>query len=154
MLPRSGAIVRYPHLTHGGYTGFILGWTYLLSAVSVPAIEATLATVAADGGPQATPLWIEREGDDLLVNTARGRAKARNVERDQRVAVSVLDPDDPYNVVVVRGTAAEVTTEGADEHIDRLAHKYLGVDSYPMRREGEVRLKVRIRTDRIPMQPE
>jgi PPOX class probable F420-dependent enzyme len=117
-------------------------------------VLATLATVAADGGPQVTPLWIEADGDDLLVNTARGRAKARNVERDQRVAVSVIDPDDPYNVVVVRGTAVEVTTNGADTHIDHLAKKYLGVDEYPMHQPGEVRLKIRIRTDRIPMQPQ
>lgn len=115
-------------------------------------VLATLATVAADGSPQVTPLWIEVDGDDLLVNTAEGRAKARNVARDQRVAVSVVDPDDPYNVVVVKGTAVDVTTEGADAHIDRLAKKYLGVDEYPMRRPGEVRLTVRIRTDRIPMQ--
>ncbi|HVX22980.1 MAG TPA: PPOX class F420-dependent oxidoreductase [Acidimicrobiales bacterium] len=115
-------------------------------------VLATLATVASDGGPQVTPLWIETDGDDLLVNTARGRAKARNLERDHRVAVSVIDPDDPYNVVVVRGTVTDVTTDGADDHIDRLAKKYLGVDQYPMRQPGEVRLKIRIRTDRIPMQ--
>lgn len=115
-------------------------------------VLATLATLSADGSPQATPLWIEVDGDDLLVNTARGRTKARNIERDPRVALTVVDPDDPYNVVVVRGTAVEVTTEGADAHIDRLAKKYLGVDEYPMRQPGEVRLTVRIRTDRIPMQ--
>jgi len=115
-------------------------------------VLATLATVASDGGPQVTPLWIDVDGDDLLVNTARGRTKARNLERDHRVAVSVVDPDDPYNVVVVRGTVLEVTTDGADDHIDALAKKYLGVDEYPMRQPGEVRLKIRIRTDRIPMQ--
>jgi PPOX class probable F420-dependent enzyme len=115
-------------------------------------ILATLATVAPDGGPQVTPLWIEVDGDDLLVNTAQGRIKARNLDRDHRVAVTVLDPDDPYNVVVVRGTVTDVTTDGADAHIDRLAKKYLGVDEYPMRQPGEVRLKIRIRTDRIPMQ--
>ncbi|MHB8219191.1 MAG: PPOX class F420-dependent oxidoreductase [Acidimicrobiales bacterium] len=115
-------------------------------------VLATLATVAPDGGPQATPLWIEVVGDDLVVNTARGRAKARNVERDDRVAVSVIDPDDPYNVVMVRGTVVEITTDDADAHIDHLAKKYLGVDEYPMRKPGEVRLKLRIRTDRIPMQ--
>jgi PPOX class probable F420-dependent enzyme len=116
-------------------------------------VLATLATVAADGSPQVTPLWIDVDGDDLLVNTAQGRAKARNVARDHRVAVSVIDPDDPYNVVVVRGTVVDVTTDGADAHIDRLAKKYLGVDEYPMRQPGEVRITVRIRTDRIPMQP-
>jgi len=115
-------------------------------------VLATLATVAPDGGPQVTPLWIEVDGDDLLVNTARGRAKARNVERDDRVAVSVIDPDDPYNVVMVRGTVVAITTDDADAHIDHLAKKYLGVDEYPMRQPGEVRLKLRIRTDRITMQ--
>lgn len=115
-------------------------------------VIATLATVAADGGPQVTPLWIELDGDDILVNTARGRAKARNIDRDQRVGVSVIDPEDAYNVVALRGTVVEVTTEGADAHIDRLAHKYLGVDVYPMHRPDETRLTVRIRVDRITMQ--
>jgi len=116
-------------------------------------VLATLATVAADGSPQVTPLWVELDGDDIVVNTAQGRAKARNVERDQRVAVCVIDPDDPYSVVVVRGTVVEVTTDGADAGIDRLAKKYLGVDTFPNRRPAEVRISVRIRTDRITMQP-
>lgn len=116
-------------------------------------VLATLATLAKSGGPQVTPLWIEVDGDDLLVNTARGRAKARNIERDPRVALTVIDPDDPYNVVVVQGTVVDVTTEGASAHIDRLAKKYLGVDVYPMHQPDEVRLTVRIRTDHIPIQP-
>jgi len=115
-------------------------------------VLATLATLGTDGSPQVTPLWIDIEGDDLVINTARGRVKARNVERDPRVAISVIDPGDPYNVVTVRGTVVDITADGADAHIDRLAKKYLGVDEYPMRSPGEVRLKVRIRTDRIPMQ--
>jgi len=115
-------------------------------------VLATIATVGTDGSPQVTPLWIDAEGDDLVVNTARGRVKARNMERDRRVGISVIDPDDPYNVVIVRGAVVDISTDGADAHIDRLAKKYLGVDEYPMRRPGEVRLKVRIRTDRISMQ--
>ena len=115
-------------------------------------VLATLATVSPNGAPQVTPLWIELDGDDIVVNTAQGRAKARNIDRDQRVAVCVIDPGDPYNVVVVRGTVVEVTTEGADTGIDRLAKKYLGVDEYPMRRPGEVRISVRIRVDRVVMQ--
>jgi PPOX class probable F420-dependent enzyme len=115
-------------------------------------VLASLATISADGSPQITPLWISVDGDDLLVNTARGRAKERNLARSPAVALCVIDPDDPYNVVAVHGTVTEITTEGADAHIDALAHKYLGVDTYPMRAEGEVRVKVRIRTDRIVMQ--
>lgn len=116
-------------------------------------ILATLATVAKDGGPQVTPLWIEVDGDDLLVNTARGRAKARNIEREPRVGLTVIDPGDPYNVVAVQGTVVDVTAEGASEHIDRLAKKYMGVDVYPMHQPDEVRLTIRIRTDHIPIQP-
>ena len=115
-------------------------------------VLASLATTAADGSPQITPLWIDVDGDDLVINTARGRAKERNLARSPQVAICVIDPDDSYNVVAVRGTVTEVTTEGADAHIDALAHKYLGVDSYPMRSEDEVRVKIRIRTDRIVMQ--
>jgi PPOX class probable F420-dependent enzyme len=115
-------------------------------------VLASLTTLGADGSPQVTPLWIDRDGDDLLFNTAKGRVKARHIEHDPRVAVSVVDPDDQYNVVALRGTVVDVTTDGADEHIDALAKKYLGVDSYPMRQEGEVRVKVRVRTDRIAMQ--
>ncbi len=116
-------------------------------------VLATLVTLGPDGGPQATPLWIEGDGNDLLVNTAKGRVKDRHMERDPRVAVTVIDPGDPYNVVALRGTVVEMATDGADAHIDRLAHKYLGVDEYPMRREGEVRVTVRIRVDHIAMQP-
>jgi len=115
-------------------------------------VLATLTTVNIDGSPQSTPVWVGLDGDDVLFNTARGRAKARNVERDPRVAVTVIDPDDPYNVVAFRGTVTGITTEGADAHIDALAKKYLGVDSYPRRREGEVRIRITVRTERIVMQ--
>ena len=114
-------------------------------------VLAALATLNPDGSPQITPLWIDRDGDDVVFNTAEGRVKARNLHHDARVAVSVIDPDDPYNVVVVRGTV-EGSEEGADAHIDSLAKKYLGVDSYPMRREGEVRVKYRVHADKVVMQ--
>jgi PPOX class probable F420-dependent enzyme len=113
---------------------------------------ASLATLNPDGSPQITPLWVDLDGDNLLFNTAKGRKKARNLEHDARVAVTVIDPDDPYNVVALRGTVIEITTDGADAHIDFLAKKYLNVDSYPMRREGEVRIKVTVRPDHIAMQ--
>ncbi len=115
-------------------------------------VLASLATVNPDGSPQATPLWVDLDGDDVRFNTAQHRKKARNLTRNGRVAVTVIDPDDPYDVVAFEGTVVDVTTEGADDHIDALAHKYLGVDSYPNHREGEVRITVRVRTDRILMQ--
>jgi PPOX class probable F420-dependent enzyme len=115
-------------------------------------VLASLATLNPDGSPQITPLWIDLDGDDVIFNTAQGRKKARNLERDARVAVTVIDPDDQYNVVAFQGTVTDVATDGADAHIDALAKKYLGVDSYPMRREGEVRLRITVRTDHIAMQ--
>ena len=115
-------------------------------------VLASLATLNRDGSPQITPLWVDREGDDVVFNTARGRKKARNFERDGRVAVTVIDPDDPYNVVAFTGTVTDVSSDGADAHIDALAKKYLGVDTYPKRREGEVRLRITVRTDHIAMQ--
>lgn len=116
-------------------------------------VLANLATVAPDGSPHVTPVWVDVDGDDVLINTAEGRVKARNLRRSARLAVSVVDPADPYRVVAFQGTVADITTDGADEHIDRLARKYLGVDTYPMRQPGETRIKVRIRPDRVLMQP-
>lgn len=117
-------------------------------------LMANLATVAHDGTPQVTPVWIDIEGDDVVFNTAEGRAKAVNIHRNPNVAVSVFDPEDPYGAVVaLRGEVTEVTTEGADEHIDALAKKYMGVERYPLRQPGEVRVKVRIRPRRVVMAP-
>jgi PPOX class probable F420-dependent enzyme len=115
-------------------------------------IIASVATVSHDDKPQLTPVWIDLDGDDLVFNTAKGRAKQANLDRNPNVAVSLVDPDNPYSVVVVRGVA-ESTEAGADEHIDALAKKYLGVDKYPLRQPGEVRLKYRVRADHIVMQP-
>jgi len=115
-------------------------------------VLASLATLNPDGSPQITPLWVDLDGDDVVFNTSQSRKKARNFERDGRVAVTVIDPGDQYNVVAFQGTVTDVTTDGADAHIDALAKKYLGVDSYPMRREGEVRIRVTVRTDHIAMQ--
>jgi PPOX class probable F420-dependent enzyme len=113
-----------------------------------------VASLGPDGGPHVTPVWGELDGDDIIINTALGRAKARNLANDGRVALSLTDPDNPYTVISVRGTVVGFTTEGADDVIDRLAKKYLDVDSYPFRREGEIRVTVRIRPDRISSQPD
>jgi PPOX class probable F420-dependent enzyme len=114
-------------------------------------VLASVATVDSEGRPQVTPVWIDLEGDDLVFNTAKGRAKHANLERNPYVAISVVDPDDHYNVVVVRGPV-EATEEGADPHIDSLAQKYLGLDTYPMRQEGEVRVKYTVKADKVVMQ--
>jgi PPOX class probable F420-dependent enzyme len=115
-------------------------------------VIANVATVDAGGKPQLTPVWIDVDGNDVIFNTAKGRAKEHNLEQNPHVAVSVVDPDDPYNVVVVRGTVTS-TEEGADAHIDSLAKKYLGVDTYPMRQPGEVRVIYRVTADKAVMQP-
>ena len=112
-----------------------------------------LATTDADGTPHVTPVWVAVEDSEVVVNTADNRHKAHNLRRSPRVALSAADPTDPYRVVAFQGTVLEVTDEDADAHIDRLAKKYLGVDAYPMRQPGERRVKVRIRPDRVLMQP-
>jgi PPOX class probable F420-dependent enzyme len=114
-------------------------------------VIANVATVDQEGRPQVTPVWIDVDGDDLVFNTAKGRVKTANLESNPHVAISVVDPENSYNVVVVRGTV-EGTEEGADAHIDSLAKKYLGVDTYPMRQPGEVRVIYRVHADKVVMQ--
>lgn len=104
---------------------------------------AYVATVMPDGTPQITPVWVDTDGETVRFNTARGRQKTRNLERNPAVAVLVVDDDDDYRWLAVRGTA-EFVDEGADAHIDALAKKYLDVDSYPMRTAEEQRVIVRI----------
>jgi len=123
-------------------------------AVFEKKVLAHVATLGPDGAPQVTPVWVMLDGEDIIINTALGRAKARNLASDSRVAVSLTDPDDLYAAIVVRGSVTVFTTEGADDVIDQLAKKYLDVDSYPMRREGEIRVTVRIHPERISQQPE
>jgi PPOX class probable F420-dependent enzyme len=101
---------------------------------------ADIATVQPDGSPQVTPVWFDYDGGKIRVNTARGRVKDRNMSLNARVALSIVDPENPYRHIQVRGKVAGITEEGADAHIDSLAKKYMGVDSYPYRRPGEVRV--------------
>ncbi|RMF91791.1 MAG: PPOX class F420-dependent oxidoreductase [Nitrospinota bacterium] len=105
---------------------------------------AHLATVMPDGGPHVTPVWFDFDGTYVRVNSARGRQKDRNMRRNPLVALSIMDPQNPYQYVGIRGRVVEITEEGAEEHIDRLAKKYMGVDRYPYRREGEVRVIYKI----------
>ena len=110
---------------------------------------AHIATVGADGAPQVTPVWVDSDGQYIRINTARGRVKAKNLERNPKVALAIQDPDNPYRYVQVRGRVVEITEKGADEHIDALAKKYLGKDKYPNRRPGEVRVTVKIAPEKI-----
>ena len=110
---------------------------------------ASLATLMPDGSPQVTPVWVDFDGTHILVNTAEGRQKPRNVRRDPRVAISTLDHQNPYAYATVRGRVVEITNEGAEEHIDRLAKKYLGRDTYPFRQPGERRVIFKIAPEQV-----
>jgi PPOX class probable F420-dependent enzyme len=101
---------------------------------------AVLATVMPDGSPQVTPVWFDYKDDLIRVNTAKGRVKARNLKKGAAVALAIIDPDNPYRYVQIRGRVRRVTEERAVEHIDSLAKKYLGRDKYPNAAPGEVRL--------------
>src|SRR3974390_3934659 len=105
---------------------------------------ANLATVMPDGSPQVTPVWFDYTGGVIRVNTAKGRVKARNMKQGAPVALSIMDPDNPYRYLQVRGKVTRVTEEGASTHIDSLAKKYIGQDKYPWSRPGEVRVTFRI----------
>lgn len=108
---------------------------------------AHLATVMPDGRPQVTPVWVDYDGEHLLVNTAVGRQKDRNLQRDGRVSLSIQDPDNGYRYLEVRGTVVGRTTEGADAHIDKMALKYLGQPKYPWASPDQQRVLYRIRPE-------
>jgi PPOX class probable F420-dependent enzyme len=101
---------------------------------------AHIATVMADGSPQVTPVWFLYDHGKFIVNTVRGHVKDRNMKRNPHVALSIVDPDNPYSRVSVRGKVVRTTEEGADASIDALAKKYMGVDTYPRRSANEVRV--------------
>jgi PPOX class probable F420-dependent enzyme len=110
---------------------------------------AHVATLRADGSPQVSPTWVDVQDGRPVLNTAEGRAWPRNLERDPRITLEVQNMENPYEYVEIRGSVAERTHEGADEHIDQLAKKYLGVDQYPMRQPGEQRLIIRVEPEQV-----
>ncbi len=114
---------------------------------------AYLSTLMKDGTPQVTPIWVDIEDGNIIVNTAEGRLKQKNISRDPRIAICVVDQNNPYHMVTVRGRVVEQTSEGADEHVDKLAKKYLVVDKYPLRSPDEKRIIVRIKPERLLYQP-
>jgi PPOX class probable F420-dependent enzyme len=110
---------------------------------------AHLATVMPDGKPQVTPIWVDYDGRNVVFNTAEGRQKDKNLQRDARVALSILDPDNPYRYLEVRGRIVERTHAGADQHIDAMAKKYLGQDKYPFRQPNEVRVIYKVEPEHV-----
>jgi len=112
---------------------------------------ASLGTVMPDGRPQVTPVWVDFDGEHVIFNSAKGRQKDRNVRRDPRVALAIVDPDNPYRYLEIRGRVVEITEEGADTHIDKMAKKYLGVDKYPYRQGSETRVIYKILPEHTTM---
>lgn len=110
---------------------------------------AHIATLMPDGTPQVTPVWIDVEGDLVLFNTSVGRQKDRNLKRNPAVALSCHDQENPYRYIQIRGTVVSSSTEGADTHIDRMAKKYTGADTYQNRRPNEQRIIYRIKAEHI-----
>ncbi|MGH8598583.1 MAG: PPOX class F420-dependent oxidoreductase [Gammaproteobacteria bacterium] len=110
---------------------------------------AHLATLMNDGSPQVTPVWFSYDGQHIVVNSAKGRVKDRNMRMRPRVALSMLDPDNAYRYLQIVGRVVEVTEQGADAHIDSLAKKYIGKDTYPWRGPGEVRVVYKILPEKV-----
>jgi PPOX class probable F420-dependent enzyme len=108
-----------------------------------------VATIASDGTPHVAVVWVDVDGDEVLLNSAEGRTWPANLRRDPRVTLTVVNLQNPYEYTSIRGRAVDVTPDGADDHIDALAKKYLGADSYPSRVPGEVRLKIRVQPERV-----
>jgi len=108
---------------------------------------ASLATLMPDGRPQVTPEWCDYDGEHVIFNSAKGRQKDRNVRRDPRVSLAVIDPENPYRYLEIRGRVVEITEEGASAHIDKMAKKYLGVDKYTYGQPGEVRVLYKIKPE-------
>ena len=111
---------------------------------------AFVSTLMKDGSPQITPTWIDLDGTEILINTALGRVKQKNVTRDPRIAISIADRNNPYHMVSMRGQVIDqITGELADSHIDKMAKKYLNKDKYPFRAAGEKRVILKVKPSRV-----
>jgi PPOX class probable F420-dependent enzyme len=110
---------------------------------------AHLATIMRDGSPQVTPVWFDYVDGKIRVNSAKGRVKTRNMQDGAPVALSILDPDNPYRYIQVRGHVGRVTEDGAEAHIDLLTKKYLGKDKYPYASPAETRVMFEIEPDSV-----
>jgi PPOX class probable F420-dependent enzyme len=110
---------------------------------------AFLGTLMKDGRPHVTPVWVDLDNDHILINTAEGRIKHKNLTRDPRVSISLIDKNNPYSMVTIQGTVVDQIKEGADDHIDKLARKYLKAEKYPGHSPSVKRIIIKIKPDRI-----
>ena len=110
---------------------------------------ASFVTLLDNVSPHVAPTWIDHEGDTILINTAIGRLKEKNVRKDPRVALSIYDNENPYHMIAIRGKVTDLTTNGAEDHIDKLAKRYLGMDKYPRRTPDEKRILIKIKAEKI-----
>lgn len=111
---------------------------------------AFLSSLMKDGSPHVTPTWVDIEDDNILINTALGRIKQTNISRDPRIALSIIDRDNQYEMVTVRGKVTEqITGDVAEKHIDKLARKYINQDKYPRRSKNEQRVILKIKPEKI-----
>ena len=108
-----------------------------------------LATTMKDGSPQVSPLWFSVDENFILVNSAKGRIKDKNMRRNEKVSLAIVDPDNAFLWMGIQGSVVDITEIGADDHVDLLARKYLGVDSYPNRQKDQVRVIYKIRADKV-----
>ncbi|HEX6646662.1 MAG TPA: PPOX class F420-dependent oxidoreductase [Nitrososphaeraceae archaeon] len=112
---------------------------------------AFLGTIMKDGRPQVSPIWIDIDDNNniILFNTAQGRIKHKNISRDPRISLSLVDKNNPYSMVTIQGIVIEQTTIGADEHIDKLAKKYLNIDRYPSHSPSITRVICKIKPEKM-----
>ncbi|MDA4131156.1 MAG: PPOX class F420-dependent oxidoreductase [Thaumarchaeota archaeon] len=110
---------------------------------------ASVATLMPDGSLQVTPVWVDREGDVVILNAAKSRQKTRNLKRDPRIAITIFDQNNPYSNVSLRGKAIEITEEGGEAHIDKLNMKYHGSPNYPRHNPQDPRTLIKVRVDRL-----
>jgi PPOX class probable F420-dependent enzyme len=111
---------------------------------------AFIGTINKDGSPQVTPTWIDLGQDGkVLINTAEGRVKQKNVSRDPRISISIINEDNPYSMVTIKGRVVRQTTNGADEHIDNLAKRYLNAEKYPSHSSTVKRIILEIQPEKV-----
>jgi len=108
-----------------------------------------LATTMKDGSPQVSPLWFSADDNFILVNSAKGRIKDRNMRRNEKVSLAIVDPENAFLWMGIQGSVVDITEIGADDHVDLLAKKYLGMDSYPNKQKDQIRVTYKIRADKV-----